>query len=103
MAADYHHGVRVIEINNGTRPIRTISTAIIGIVCVAEDADTTAFPLNTPVLITDVYTAMAKAGEAAAGNTLLPTLFQSTRLHEARRRILIILARHYWVSIHAPA
>lgn len=74
MAADYHHGVRVIEINEGTRPIRTISTGIIGIVCVAEDADTAAFPLDTPVLITDVYAAMGKAGTATAGNTLLPTL-----------------------------
>ncbi|MCJ2221407.1 hypothetical protein MJ636_017970, partial [Proteus mirabilis] len=31
MAQDYHHGVRVIEINEGTRPIRTISTAIVGV------------------------------------------------------------------------
>ena len=23
MASDYHHGVRVLEINEGTRPIRT--------------------------------------------------------------------------------
>ena len=27
MATDYHHGVRVIEINEGSRPIRTVSTA----------------------------------------------------------------------------
>jgi phage tail sheath protein FI len=27
---DYHHGVRVIEINEGTRPIRTVSTAVVG-------------------------------------------------------------------------
>lgn len=25
MATDYHHGVRVIEINEGSRPIRTVS------------------------------------------------------------------------------
>ncbi|WP_230675416.1 hypothetical protein, partial [Yersinia pseudotuberculosis] len=24
-ATDYHHGVRVIEISEGTRPIRTVS------------------------------------------------------------------------------
>jgi phage tail sheath protein FI len=62
MPADYHHGVRVIEINEGRRPIRTIATAIIGIVCTAEDADATFFPLNTPVLITSVLTALGKAG-----------------------------------------
>lgn len=62
MATDYHHGVRVIEINEGTRPIRTISTAVIGMVCTAADADTVAFPLNTPVLLTDVLSAIGKAG-----------------------------------------
>ncbi|RXN69532.1 phage tail protein [Providencia rettgeri] len=63
MAQDYHHGVRVIELNEGTRPIRTISTAIVGMVCTADDADEKAFPLNTPVLITDVKNAAGKAGE----------------------------------------
>ncbi|WP_068634898.1 phage tail sheath protein [Thauera butanivorans] len=62
MATDYHHGVRVIEINDGVRPIRTISTAIIGIVCTASDADPAVFPLDTPVLITSVHSAIGKAG-----------------------------------------
>ena len=62
MATDYHHGVRVIEINEGTRPIRTISTAVIGLVATASDADATAFPLDTPVLLTDVLSAIGKAG-----------------------------------------
>jgi hypothetical protein len=61
--ADYHHGVRVLEINEGTRPIRTVSTAVVGMVCTASDADATAFPLNKPVLLTDVLTASGKAGE----------------------------------------
>ena len=74
MATDYHHGVRVIEINEGTRPIRTVATAVIGAVCVADDADPTMFPLNKPVLLTDVYAGIAKAGTATNGNTLLPTL-----------------------------
>ncbi|KKF38934.1 phage tail sheath protein [Hafnia alvei] len=62
MAQDYHHGVRVQEINEGTRTITTVSTAIIGMVCTGDDADQTAFPLNKPVLITDVLTAIGKAG-----------------------------------------
>jgi phage tail sheath protein FI len=62
MPTSYHHGVRVLEINEGSRPIRTVSTAVIGIVCTAEDADPKAFPLNTPVLLTDVLTAVGKAG-----------------------------------------
>jgi len=63
MAEDYHHGVRVLEINEGTRTITTVSTAIVGMVCTADDADATAFPLNTPVLLTDVLAASGKAGE----------------------------------------
>lgn len=64
MADDYHHGVRVTEINEGTRTISTVSTAIVGMVCTADDADATTFPLNTPVLLTDVLTASGKAGES---------------------------------------
>ena len=60
--ADYLHGVRVIELNDGTRPIRSIPTAVIGMVCTAEDADPAFFPLDTPVLITNVQTAVGKAG-----------------------------------------
>lgn len=63
MADDYHHGVRVLEINEGTRTITTVSTAIVGMVCTADDADVAAFPLNTPVLLTDVLAASGKAGE----------------------------------------
>ncbi|MNB71237.1 Phage tail sheath protein [compost metagenome] len=60
---DYHHGVEVIEINDGTRTISTVSTAIIGMVCTASDANETTFPLNEPVLITNVQSAIGKAGK----------------------------------------
>lgn len=65
MAQDYHHGVRVVEVNEGTRSITTVSTAIVGMVCTGDDADAKMFPLNKPVLITDVLTASGKAGEPA--------------------------------------
>ena len=58
--ADYHHGVRVVEINDGTRTISTVSTAIFGMVCTAQDADATTFPLHTPVLITHMQNAADK-------------------------------------------
>ncbi|WP_312836745.1 phage tail sheath protein [Pantoea sp.] len=64
MADDYHHGVRVTEVNDGTRTISTVSTAIVGMVCTADDADAATFPLNKPVLLTDVLTASGKAGES---------------------------------------
>ncbi|CRY18688.1 phage tail sheath protein [Yersinia enterocolitica] len=59
---DYHHGVRIVEINDGTRIISTVSTAVVGMVCTGDDADTALFPLNRPVLITDLVAAAAKAG-----------------------------------------
>jgi phage tail sheath protein FI len=68
---DYHHGVRVLEITEGTRPIRVINTSIIGLIATAPDADETMFPLDTPVLVTNVYSAMAKAGtEGTLAKTL---------------------------------
>jgi phage tail sheath protein FI len=44
---------------------------VIGIVCTGQDADATTFPLNKPVLITNVLQATGKAGTQG---TLLPTL-----------------------------
>ncbi|GKV78609.1 tail sheath protein [Pectobacterium carotovorum subsp. carotovorum] len=61
--SDFHHGVQVVEINDGTRVISTVSTAIVGMVCTAPDADAATFPLNTPVLITNVLSAAGKAGK----------------------------------------
>ena len=61
--SDFHHGVQVVEINDGTRVISTVSTAIIGMVCTASDADAETFPLNQPVLITNVQSAIGKAGK----------------------------------------
>ncbi len=69
--ADFHHGVRVLELNQGTRSISTVSTAVIGMVCTGSDADATTFPLDTPVLLTNVQAAVGKAGTKG---TLAPSL-----------------------------
>ncbi|MDQ5989781.1 phage-related major tail sheath protein (FI-like) [Acinetobacter baumannii] len=78
MAQDYHHGVRVVEINDGTRPIRTVSTAIVGMVCTADDADATVFPLNKPVLITDIRTAIGNAGKTGTLSHSLTAIADQT-------------------------
>ncbi len=63
MALDqFHHGVRVVEATEGTRTIRTVATAVIGMVCTSEDADATYFPLDKPMLIANLPAAIAKAG-----------------------------------------
>lgn len=60
--SDFHHGVQVVEVNDGTRIISTVSTAIVGMVCTASDADVETFPLNEPVLITNPQSVIGKAG-----------------------------------------
>ena len=84
--ADYLHGVRVLEVSEGTRPIRTVSTAVIGLVATASDADAAAFPLDTPVLITNVQTAVGKAG-------LLGTLRASLQAIADQTKPFVIVVR----------
>lgn len=74
MPTEYHHGVRVTEVSDGVRPIRTISSAIIGFVATADDADATAFPLDTPVLVTSVNAAIGKAGVAGTLKKVLEAI-----------------------------
>jgi phage tail sheath protein FI len=64
MPTTYHHGTRVVEANDGTRPIRVVDTSVIGMVCTAADADAAKFPLDTPVLVTNIQTDIGKAGSA---------------------------------------
>ncbi|MDG4948726.1 hypothetical protein NYR72_09465 [Actinobacillus equuli subsp. haemolyticus] len=59
----YLHGVEVVEVNSGSRVIRTAATSVIGVICTANDADGDTFPLNTPVLLTDPSAVLEKAGK----------------------------------------
>ncbi|AZD84752.1 Phage tail sheath monomer [Pseudomonas chlororaphis subsp. aureofaciens] len=77
--ADYLHGVRVLELNDGTRPIRTIPTAVIGMVCTAEDADPLVFPYDTPVLLTNVQAAIGKAGVTGTLSASLQAIADQTK------------------------
>ena len=51
MPETFLHGVEVVEIDNGPRPIQTVRSSVIGLIGTAPSADATKFPLNTPVLI----------------------------------------------------
>lgn len=59
----FHHGVRVVEVNEGTRALATIATSVIGLVATADDADADIFPLDQVTEITDIETAIGKAGD----------------------------------------
>ncbi|EOX4385087.1 phage tail sheath protein [Citrobacter freundii] len=84
--SDYHHGVEVVEINDGTRTISTVSTAVVGMVCTASDADAGAFPLNEPVLITNPQSAIAKAGTKG-------TLKKSLQLIANQSKPVVVVVR----------
>ena len=72
MVEQFLHGVEVVEITTGTRPIRTVRSGVIGIVGTAPDADATAFPADTPVLIAGDRRKAAKLDPNNAGRGTLP-------------------------------
>lgn len=57
-----HHGISPREINSGKIPIKTVATAVIGLIVFANDADPFAYPVNTPVLVTSISRALVGAG-----------------------------------------
>ncbi|CNI37176.1 major tail sheath protein [Yersinia rohdei] len=71
MATNYHHGVSSEETTDTSTIINDIDSAVIGVVCTADDADAVTFPLNTPVLLTRVKNFLGKAGKTG---TLRQTL-----------------------------
>lgn len=70
MTTTFLHGVEVLQIDTGARPIQTVRSSVIGLIGTAPDADAQKFPLNTPVLITR-RSEMAGLGETG---TLQPAL-----------------------------
>ena len=58
----HYHGIKVNEITEGVRAVADVATAVIGLVAIADDADAVTFPLDTPVLLTDVTGAIGSAG-----------------------------------------
>lgn len=71
------HGIEVIDIDTGARPIQTVRSSVIGIVGTAPDADAAAFPLNTPVLIAGSRSEAAKLDLVGDGNGTLPAAMDS--------------------------
>jgi len=64
MTTTFLHGVEVLQIDTGVRPIQTVRSSVIGLVGTAPDADAAKFPLNTPVLVTKKsdYATIGSAG-----------------------------------------
>ncbi|MBB4313005.1 phage tail sheath subtilisin-like domain-containing protein [Roseospira marina] len=75
MPEQFLHGVEVVEITDGPRPIRTVTSAVIGLVGTAPEADADAFPLNAPVLVAGSRTEGAKLGTAGTLPAALDGVF----------------------------
>lgn len=75
MPEQFLHGVEVVEIDNGPRPIRTVRSSIIGLIGTAPDADAAAFPLNTPVLVAGSRIEAAKLGATGTLPAAIDAIF----------------------------
>lgn len=62
MSTAYHHGARIEETTDSPLTLQTVSTAVIGMVVTASDADPLVYPLDTPVLLTNPKDTIATAG-----------------------------------------
>lgn len=71
------HGIEVIEIDAGPRPITTVRTSVIGIVGTAPNADAAAFPFNTPVLVAGSRREAANLDLLGTGEGTLPAAMDS--------------------------
>lgn len=72
------HGLKVTEINTGTRPILPVASAVIGLVATADDADAATFPLDTPALITNIRAAIGDAGTTGTLKLALEAIADQT-------------------------
>ena len=75
----FKHGITVTEIVEGARTLTAASTAIIGLVATAPDADAATFPLVRPALVTDVETAIGSAGTEGTLALALRAIADQTR------------------------
>ena len=66
------HGLTIQDKTSGPRPVLDPSLAVIGLIATATAASAiAAFPLNTPVLVSNINNAISDAGD---GGTLKPAL-----------------------------
>lgn len=86
MPKNFHHGVEVVEIDDGIRPIQTARSSIIGLVGTAPEATASAFPLNEPVLL---ITPRSAAGLGTTGT--LPTAVRA--IHAQGYAPIIVVIR----------
>jgi hypothetical protein len=71
MPEQFLHGIEVVEVDDGIRPIQTVKSSVIGLIGTAPDADAATFPLNTPVLLAGQQRLAAKLDPTNIGDGTL--------------------------------
>jgi phage tail sheath protein FI len=78
MPEQFLHGVEVVEIDSGPRPIRTIRSSVIGLIGTAPDADDEQFPYHMPVLIAGKRSEAAGLGLEGTLPAAIDDIFDQT-------------------------
>jgi phage tail sheath protein FI len=76
MAEQFLHGIETIEVDDGIRPVRTLKSAVIGLIGTAPDADVSKYPYNEPILIVGNPRQAADLGEAGTLKDALDRIFE---------------------------
>lgn len=78
MPEQFLHGVEVVEIDSGPRPIRTVRSSVIGLIGTAPDADEDQFPYHMPVLIAGSRKEAAGLGSEGTLPAAIDDIFDQT-------------------------
>ena len=74
MSDSFLHGIDIVEVDHGSRPMTTTRSSVIGVVGTAPKTDDGVFPLDTPVLINSPREA-ASLGETGTLPSALAGIF----------------------------
>lgn len=75
MTTSFYHGIQIVEVDTGPRPVKTVRSSVIGIIGTAPDADPNAFPLNEPKLLAGTRASAALLGTSGTLPSALDTIF----------------------------
>ncbi|WP_163830720.1 phage tail sheath subtilisin-like domain-containing protein [Spartinivicinus ruber] len=89
MPEEFLHGVEVVEIDSGPRPIRTVKSSVIGLVGTAPEAKDDVFPYDTPILLAGSL----KKAKALGKQGTLPTALQGI-FDQIGAMVVLIRVKH---------
>lgn len=77
----YHHGITAKELTQGILPMPNANISTVGLIAIADDADSTMYPADTPVLLTGISKEhLDKAGTQGTLKASLSTMREITNM-----------------------